>query len=82
VAVKIATCGSRAGQCADRGPSTAFLKTLPKGKLSDRGDFKHYGLDHDARIKAWPQAMGEGGRLRDELAAFIERPDLSRLRAI
>ena len=63
-------------------PSPAFLKTLPQGKLPDRGDFKHYGLDHDARIGAWTRAMGEGARLRDELAAFIAQPDLSRLRAI
>ncbi|KQQ86625.1 hypothetical protein [Massilia sp. Leaf139] len=63
-------------------PTPAFLKTLPRAKLPDRADFKFYGLDHDARIKAWTQAMGEGQRLRDELAAFIERPDLSRLRAI
>jgi len=40
------------------------------------------GLDHDARIRHWQQAMREGQRLRDEFAAFIERPDLSRLRAI
>jgi hypothetical protein len=63
-------------------PTPAFLKTLPRAKLPDRGDFKHYGLDHDARIRHWRQAMGEGARLRDELAAFIERPDPSRLRAI
>ena len=63
-------------------PSPAFVKTLPRAKLPDRSDFKYFGLDHDARIKAWSQAMGEGQRLRDELAAFIERPDLSRLRAI
>ena len=63
-------------------PTPAFLKTLPRGKLPDRSDFKHYGLNHDARIAAWSQAMREGQRLRDELAAFIARPDLSRLRAI
>jgi len=63
-------------------PSPEFLKTLPRGKLPDRADFKLHGLDHDARVRAWNTAMGEGGRLRDELAAFVERPDLSRLRAI
>lgn len=63
-------------------PSTEFIKTLPRGKLPDRGDFKHHGLDHDARVKDWTRAMGEGARLRDELAAFVERPDLARLRAI
>ena len=63
-------------------PSAEFIKTLPRAKLPDRADFKYYGLDHDARIRAWTGAMGEGGRLRDELAAFVAQPDLSRLRAI
>jgi len=63
-------------------PTPAFIKTLPRAKLPDRSDFKFYGLDHDARIRAWSQAMGAGQRLRDELAAFIAKPDLTRLRAI
>jgi hypothetical protein len=63
-------------------PTPAFIKTLPRAKLPDRSDFKFYGLDHDARIRAWSQAMREGQRLRDELAAFIAKPDLTRLRAI
>lgn len=63
-------------------PTPAFLQTLPRAKLPDRGDFKHYGLDHDARMRNWQQAMGEGQRLRDEFAAFVERPDLSRLRPL
>ena len=63
-------------------PSQEFLRTLPRAKLPDRADFKFYGLDHDARVRAWLQAMREAQCLRDELAAFIERPDLSRLRAI
>jgi hypothetical protein len=60
-------------------PSREFLGRLPRGKLIDRSDFKHYGLDHDARIMAWRQAMEEGGRLRDEFAEFVTRPDLSRI---
>jgi hypothetical protein len=28
------------------------------------------------------QAMDEGGRLRDEFAAFVEKPDLSRIRPL
>jgi hypothetical protein len=60
-------------------PSREFLGRLPRGKLIDRSDFKHYGLDHDARIMAWRQAMEEGGRLRDEFAEFVTRPDLSRV---
>jgi hypothetical protein len=63
-------------------PTRAFLATLPRNKLPDRQDFKHYGLDHDARIRNWKQAMGQGQRLRDEFAAFVEKPDLSRIQAI
>ncbi|PWF55780.1 patatin-like phospholipase family protein [Massilia glaciei] len=63
-------------------PSPAFLRTLPRGKLPDRKDFNHYGLDHDARGAAWRRAIAEGARLRDELAAFAERPELSRIRPV
>ena len=63
-------------------PSAEFLGKLPRGKLLDRSDFKHYGLNHDARILAWRQAMEEGGRLRDEFAAFVDKPDLSRIRPL
>lgn len=60
-------------------PSPEFLRTLPRGKLPDRADFTYYGLDIEARIKAWRQAIGEGERMRDELAQFAEKPDLSRI---
>ncbi len=63
-------------------PSDDFLRTLPRGKLPDRQDFPHYGLDHEARIRNWKQAIGEGQRLRDEFAAFAERPDIGRLQPI
>ena len=81
----------RAARGANRGwldnvliiaPSDDFLRMLPRGKLPDRADFKFYGLDHDARIRNWQQAMGEGQRLRDELAEFVAKPDLSRVRPI
>lgn len=60
-------------------PTPAFVASLPRAKLPDRKDFAHYGVDHDARIRAWQQAVGEGQRLRDELAAFVAQPDLSRV---
>lgn len=63
-------------------PSDEFLRTLPRGKLPDRADFKFYGLDHDERVRNWQRAMGEGQRLRDELAEFVATPDLSRIRPI
>jgi hypothetical protein len=63
-------------------PTQAFLRSLPRAKLPDRKDFTHYGLDHDARISNWQHAIGEGQRLRDEFAAFVARPDPSRVQPI
>jgi len=63
-------------------PSSEFLSRLPRGKLIDRSDFKHYGLNHDARILAWKQAMDAGERLRDAFAAFVNKPDLSLIRPL
>lgn len=60
-------------------PSAAFLQRLPRAKLPDRKDFTFHGLDHDARIGAWQRAIGEGARLRDDFAGFLERPDLQRV---
>jgi hypothetical protein len=81
----------RAARGANRGwldnviiaaPTSDFLRTLPRNKLPDRKDFAHYGLDHDARIRNWKQAIGEGQRLRDEFAAFADNPDLSRIQPL
>jgi hypothetical protein len=61
-------------------PTDEFLRRLPRGKLPDRKDFTHYGLNHDERIRNWQLAMGEGQRLRDAFAAFAADPDLARVR--
>ncbi|GAB3462095.1 hypothetical protein GCM10027321_23430 [Massilia terrae] len=63
-------------------PSAEFKARLPRGKLPDRSDFKFYGLRQDERIRTWRQAMAEGERLRDDLAEFAARPDLSRIRPL
>lgn len=63
-------------------PSDDFVRSLPNGKLPDRKDFTFYGIDHDARVRAWKAAIGEGERLRDELAEFVLKPDLARIRPI
>jgi hypothetical protein len=63
-------------------PSHEFLAKMPRGKLIDRSDFKFYGLDHDARIRAWRLAMDEGERLRDAFAAFVNKPDIARIRPL
>ena len=63
-------------------PSPEFLRLLPRQRLPDRRDFPHYGLDHDRRIGDWKRAIAEGERLRDALAAFAEKPDLSQVRPL
>jgi len=63
-------------------PTTAFLQTLSRSKLPDRNDFLYYGLNHDFRILNWKLAMGEGARLRDDLAEFIAKPDPARVQPL
>ncbi|RZI43512.1 patatin-like phospholipase family protein [Herbaspirillum sp. HC18] len=63
-------------------PSRAFLQTLSRGKLPDRSDFLYYGVNHDSRILNWKLAIGEGERLRDELAEFVAKPDPARVQPI
>ncbi|MGF6272287.1 hypothetical protein ABIB38_000629 [Massilia sp. UYP11] len=81
----------RAARGANRGwldnvllvaPSREFLRTLPRAKLPDRADFTFYGLNHDERARTWKRAIGEGERLRDELAEFVLRPDPGRIKPI
>ena len=63
-------------------PSASFLRSLPRGKLPDRQDFFHYGTDHARRIRDWRAAISESVRMRDDLAEFIARPDLSQVQAL
>jgi hypothetical protein len=63
-------------------PTRDFLQTLSRSKLPDRNDFFYYGLNHDFRIQNWRIAIAAGARLRDEFAAFVEKPDLARVQAI
>jgi hypothetical protein len=56
-------------------PSPEFIDGLPNRKLPDRGDFKRYGLDNEARIRDWNRAVGESGRLAEAFARWVERPD-------
>ena len=55
---------------------------MPRGKIIDRSDFKFYGLDHDARIRAWRRAMDEGERLQEVFEAFVNKPDIARIRPL
>jgi hypothetical protein len=51
-------------------------RTLPNGKLPDRGDFKHYGEAIEARMRDWRRAVAESQRLADEFAEAVTRPAL------
>lgn len=56
-------------------PSPAFVASLPNGKLPDRRDFRHYGLDHEARIRDWNRAIGDSGRLAEAFSNWLDKPD-------
>jgi hypothetical protein len=47
-------------------PRQDWVRTLPRGKLPDRGDFKAYGDDVPARASAWRVAVARGQQLADE----------------
>jgi hypothetical protein len=57
-------------------PSPSLMARLPNGTLPNRNDFYRYGTDHPARIRAWRQAVAECQRFADEVAAWLQRPDL------
>ena len=63
-------------------PNPDWVKTLPNGKLPDRNDFTHYGNDFAGRVKAWTRAVSASQQLADELAAWLEKPDMARVQAL
>ena len=81
----------RAGTGSQRGwldnmvlvaPSRRFLQTLTRSKLPDRNDFRFYGQNNALRALNWKLAIGEGERLRDALASFVEKPDMNLVRPL
>ena len=63
-------------------PNPDWVKTLPNAKLPDRKDFTHYGADLPGRIRAWSQAASRAEQMADEFAAWLARPDASRVQAL
>jgi hypothetical protein len=57
-------------------PSPEWVATLPGGKIPDRGDFKAFGDDHDARQRAWRRATDESARLAEEFDALTRQPSI------
>ena len=63
-------------------PSADWIKSLPNAKLPDRSDFTHYGNDLPARVKAWSAAAAASQQLADDLAQWLERPDVGQVSPI
>jgi len=63
-------------------PDPDWVQTLPNAKLPDRTDFTRYGDDLAGRIRVWTAAVSASAQLADEFAAWLERPDLSQVRAL
>ena len=74
--------GSRSHDVLLVAPSATFLATLPNGKLPDRQDFYHYGLDHGTRIRAWETAIAECRRFAEAVMRWLERPDPTLIKPI
>jgi len=60
-------------------PLPEWVATLPGGKIPDRGDFKAFGDDHDARERAWRRTTDESVRLAEEFDALTRRPSVEAL---
>jgi hypothetical protein len=58
-------------------PNPDWVKTLPNAKLPDRTDFKRYGTDLQARVKAWSSAASSSRQLADEFQQWLRRPDIA-----
>jgi hypothetical protein len=63
-------------------PNPVWVKTLPNGKLPDRGDFTHYGADLAGRTKAWRGATSAAAQLADEFADWLARPEMGRVKPL
>ncbi len=60
-------------------PSREYLKTLPHGKLPDRGDFRRFAGDEAGRMAYWRRAIAESERLAEAFLDFARRPDPARI---
>ena len=65
----------RATACLDNlvllAPRAEWLRTLPNGRLPDRGDFKRYGEDETGRQRDWRRVLAESQRLADDFAQLV-----------
>ncbi|WP_340677460.1 patatin-like phospholipase family protein [Paraglaciecola sp.] len=61
-------------------PSDSFIKSLPYSKIPDREDFTT--LTAAERIKYWKTVLSETERLAEALADFINKQDMSVIKAL
>ena len=63
-------------------PNPAWIATLPNGKLPDRTDFSTHLHDHAGRVNVWERAVAASQQLADELAQWLEKPDMQRVQTL
>lgn len=63
-------------------PGPGLLQALPNGRLPDRKDFHRHLLRHDERIAQWRRAIGQCEAMAEAFAAFVARPDPTRLETL
>ena len=63
-------------------PRPEWVATLPHGKLPTRQDFEHYHADVPGRIRVWNAAVAAACQLADELAEWLQRPDMAAVRPL
>jgi hypothetical protein len=57
-------------------PHPEWVATLPRSKLPDRSDFKAYGDNANARMRAWRVVLAESARLADEFQQLVAAPSV------
>ena len=63
-------------------PNPDWVRTLPHGKLPDRTDFTRYGNDLAGRVRVWDEAVQRSRQLAEEFEAWLEKPDVARIRPL
>ena len=54
-------------------PRADWVRSLPRGKLPDRDDFKHHGADLAGRVAAWSEAVRRSEELAAEWRGWLDR---------
>lgn len=60
-------------------PHPDWVRTLPGGKLPDRGDFEAYGDDEAGRQRAWRAALAQSQRLAEDFDRLARQDSVQAL---